>query len=82
MEPYSILVIFLSIALAVFLVAGTITLILVIKLLSSVKEATRNAKHAVENVEDFTSQLKKVGKATIIGSTVAQVLNIFKKERK
>jgi K+-sensing histidine kinase KdpD len=82
MDSYDILVIILSITLAVFLTLAIIATSLIIKLLKQAQEITATAQQTVDNVEEFTSQLKSAGKVTAVGSAVAQVIDIFKKGRK
>lgn len=82
MDSYDILVIVLSITLAIFLVVAIIATSLFIKVLKQAQVITDTAQQTVENVEEFTSQLKSAGKVTAVGSAVAQVVDIFKKGRK
>lgn len=82
MDSYDILVIILSITLAVFLVLAIIATSLFIKLLKQAQSITDTAQQTIDNVEEFTSQLKSAGKVTAVGSAVAQVVDIFKKGRK
>jgi hypothetical protein len=82
MDSYDILVIILSITLAVLLVLSIIAMSLIIKLLKKAQVISEVAQQTVDNVEEFTSQLKSAGKVTAVGSVVAQVLDIFKKGRK
>ena len=82
MESYDILVIILSVTLAVFLILGIWALILTVQVLKKIKEVSENARHAAENVEEFTEQMKKAGRATAAGSLFAQVANAFKGRKK
>ncbi len=82
MDSYDILVIILSITLAIFLILAIIATSLIIKILKQAQEISETAKLTVENVEEFTAQLKSAGKVTAIGSAIAQVVDIFKKGRK
>lgn len=82
MDSYDILVIILSITLIVFLVLSIIAVSLCIKLLKKAQIISEAAHKTVDNVEEFTAQLKSAGKVTAVGSVVAQVLDIFKKGRK
>jgi K+-sensing histidine kinase KdpD len=82
MDSYDILVIILSITLAVFLVLAIIATTLIIKLLKQAQSITDTAQQTLDNVEEFTSQLKSAGKVTAVGSAIAQVVDIFKKGRK
>jgi hypothetical protein len=82
MDSYDILVIILSITLAVLLVLSIVAMSLIIKLLKKAEAISEVAHQTVDNVEEFTSQLRSAGKVTAVGSAIAQVLDIFKKGRK
>jgi len=78
MESYDVLVIILSVALAFSLIIWITVGVLLAQLVKRLKTATDSAQHAVENVEQFTSQLKNAGRATAIGSIIAQVKKALK----
>jgi len=82
MDSYDILVIILSITLAVFLILAIIATSIIIKLLKKVDAITDVAHQTVQNVEQFTEQLKSAGKVTAVGSVIAQFVDVFKKGRK
>ncbi len=78
MESYDVLVIILSIALTVSLIVWITAGVLIIKVMKKIKVASDTALHAVDNVQEFTSQLKNAGRATVVGSFIKQATNIFK----
>jgi hypothetical protein len=82
MESYDILVVLLSITLLFSLLIWLFVGVVVLQIVRKVKEASTTAQHAVENVEEFTEQLKGAGKATAVGSTFAQILNVLRKGKK
>jgi hypothetical protein len=82
MDSYDILVIILSVTLAIFLTLAIIATIMTIQILKKVKIVTDTAVTTVENVEEFTTNLKNAGKVTAVGSVVNQVISIFKKGSK
>ena len=81
MESYDVLVIILSVALGLSLIVWITIGVLLISVLKKVKSASDTAKAAVENVEAFTSQLKHAGKATAVGSIIAQITKAFRGRR-
>ncbi len=81
MESYDILVIILSIALSISLLVWIFVGVLLIQVMKKVKVASDSAKAAAENVEEFTSQLRNAGKATAVGSVIAQVAKAFKSRK-
>jgi uncharacterized protein YoxC len=82
MDSYDILVIVLSVALAISIFIWIWIGVLVVQILKKVREASDTAKHAVENVEEFTAGLKNVGKASAVGSVLAQIKKAFKNKDK
>lgn len=78
MDSFDILVIILSVALGLSLIIWITVGILLVQVLKKVKIASDTAKAAVENVEAFTSQLKQAGRATAVGSVIAQLTKVFK----
>jgi predicted PurR-regulated permease PerM len=82
MDSYDILVIILSIALAIFLIVAIIATTLFIQILKRIRSISDTTQLTVNNLEEFTSQLRSAGKVTAIGSAMAQVFDIFKKGRK
>lgn len=81
MDSFDILVIILAISLAISILIWVWVGIICIKILNKVKQASDTALHAVENVEELTSQLKNAGKATAAGSVVAQISKLFKSRK-
>ena len=79
MESYDILVIILATALALSIIVWIVVGVLTIQVMKRVRAATDTAQHAVENVEEFTEQLKNAGKVSTVGSAVAQITKLFKK---
>jgi ribosomal protein L18 len=78
MDSYDILVILLSVALGISLIVWITVGVLTIQVLKKIKNASDTARTAVEHVEEFTSHLKNAGKATAVGSIVAQIAKAFK----
>ena len=78
MDSYDTLVIILAVALAVSLLVWIIVGTLAIQVLKRLRTASDTAQQAVENVEEFTEQLKNAGKMSTVGSAVAQISKIFK----
>lgn len=78
MESYDILVIVLSIALAISLIVWVVVGVLVAQILKRLRSITDTAKHAADNVEEFTEQLKKAGKMSAAGSAFNQIAKLFK----
>ena len=82
MDSYDILIIILSITLAIFLFLAIIAASLFIKLLKQAQVISKTAQQTLENVEEFTNQLKNAGKISTIGTAFSQVVDLFKKGRK
>jgi len=82
MNSYDILLIIVSTAFAISLVVWIVVGVLIIQVVKKLKEATDVAQNAVENVEQFTTQLKNAGRATAVGSLIKQVTSIFKDSKK
>lgn len=78
MDSYDILVVILSIALGLSLLVWITVGVLVVQVMKKIKTASDTAQHAVENMEAFTSQLKNAGRATAVGSVMAQFSKLFK----
>jgi len=81
MDSYDVLVIILSIALSLSLIVWIFVGVIAVQVLKKVKSASDTAKLAVENVEELTSQLKNVGKATAYSSVVGQIFKAFKRRK-
>ncbi len=82
MDSYDTLVIILSVAFGISLIVWIYVGVLIAQLIKRIKTATDSAQHAVENVEAFTEQMKKAGRATAVGSIISQVTNAFKGKKK
>ena len=78
MDSYDILVIILSIALAVSLIVWIVVGVLTAQILKRVKAATETAQAALDNVEEFTEQMKNVGKMSTFGAIIGQIAKVFK----
>ena len=78
MDSYDILVITLSVVLSISLIVWLSVGILFVQVLKRLKSASDTAKAAAENVEDFTSQLKNVGKLSAVGTIIGQITKAFK----
>jgi len=81
MDSYNTLVVILSVAFGISLVVWIYVGVLLVQLFKRLKEATNSAQHAVENVEMFTEQMKKAGRATAVGSMINQVTKAFKNRK-
>ncbi len=81
MDSYDVLVIILAVALSVSLIIWIFVGVLAVQVLKKVRSASDTAKQAVENVEELTSQLKNVGKATAYSSAVGQIFKAFKRRK-
>lgn len=81
-SSYDIIVIILSVTLFFSLVIWISVGVLFVKVLQRLKDASDTAKVAAEHVEEFTSQLKNVGKMSAAGSAAAQIMKIFKAKGK
>ena len=82
MDSYDILVIILSVALFVSLVVWVGVGILFMQILKKVRAASDTAQQAVENLQEFTEQMKNVGRASAVGSVIKQVTSAFKGGKK
>ena len=81
MDSYDVLIIILAIALFISLIVWIFVGVLAVQVLKKVRSASDTAKQAVENVEELTSQLKNVGKATAYSSVVGQIFKAFKRSK-
>ncbi len=82
MDSYDILVIILSVTLVVFLIVAIVATSLFIQILKKIRSITDSAQLTVNNIEEFTDQLRQAGKVTAVGSVIGQVFELFKKGRK
>ena len=82
MDSFDILVIILSIALAVFLVLGIITLVLVIRILRHLKTVTEKAQHVADNIDTASEFFKKAAGPAAIGKLLANIYETIKKKEK
>ena len=78
MNSFDILVIILAVALFVSLIVWILVGVLFMQVMRKVREASDVARVAAENVEEFTASLRNAGKATAVGSIIAQVTRAFK----
>lgn len=78
MDPFDILVIFLSITLSVFLVTAIVATVLFIRLIKKVSAATDSAKHTIENFEAMADTLKNVANGSVIAGIVSSLFDKFK----
>lgn len=77
-EAEQILVIFLSTALAVFLVLGIITLWLTIKILKSVKHISDKAEAVSDIIEESARSISKI---KVVSSVVGAINNLTRQKR-
>lgn len=76
-----ILVIILSIFLAIFLVLGIISMILIIKLTKQIKEISSTAHTAVSRASTFANNVAKLSSPTILFDTFKNTVDRLKKDK-
>lgn len=82
MTAMEILVIILSIFLALFLLAGIILAVLLIRITQQIKRVTNSAEKTADTLQSFASNVTKVGSPMLIAKMVAdQVKKYHKKEK-
>jgi hypothetical protein len=77
----TILVIFLSVALAVFLTLGIIVLSFVLKIVKEVEHVTKKAQAMSDKAETFVEQFSAASTPIMLGRMFANIFNRDKKRR-
>ena len=79
-----ILVVFLSIALAVFITLGIITFILVIRVTRQIGDVAEKMQNITASIDGIAQNVAQVNSPIIIGKTIFDIFNKFKtkKEKK
>lgn len=76
-----VLVIFLSAALAVFLVLGIAAIIMFIQILNRIKELAERAEDLAEKAEAVGEFFQKTAKPAMIINTIAKIARTFKSKK-
>ena len=79
-----ILVVFLSIALAVFITLGIVTFILVIRVTRQIGDVAEKMQNITASIDGIAQNVAQVTSQIIIGKTIFDIFNKFKtkKEKK
>ena len=79
-----ILVVFLSIALAVFITLGIVTFILVIRVTRQIGDVAEKMQNITASIDGIVQNVAQVTSPIIIGKTIFDIFNKFKtkKEKK
>ena len=79
-----ILVVFLSIALAVFITLGIVTFILVIRVTRQIGDVAEKMQNITASIDGIAQNVAQVTAPIIIGKTIFDIFNKFKtkKEKK
>lgn len=77
-----ILVIFLSCALAIFLVLGIILIVLMIKVTRQIGDAAENIESISTSINNAIQNISLITSPFIIGKTIFDIFNKKKKEKK
>lgn len=73
-----ILVVFLSVALAIFITLGIITFILVIRVTRQIGDVTEKMQNITSSIDSIAQNVAQVTSPIIIGKTVLGMFNKFK----
>lgn len=82
MDAYHILVIILSVALAILLVAGIILTIVLVKLVNQIRRITKKAELVMDEVEAVSAFFRKTAAPAAIGKLVSNIVSTISKRRK
>jgi hypothetical protein len=82
MSASEILVIFLSVALAVFLVLGIVLAIYLIIIAQKIKRVADTAERTIENVEGIVSMMRKAAAPAMISNFVMDTVAKFTRRNK
>lgn len=66
---------------AIMLIVSIVVGVLILQVLRKVKAMSDSAQAAVHNVEEFTEQLKGMGKISAVGSIAKEVITLIKKRK-
>ncbi len=73
-DSYDILVIFLSVTLAIFLVLTIVLMIYLVKVIKDIREITKKAGSVVDSIETVGKAAATKKSASFIGSVIAAVV--------
>ena len=76
-----ILVVFLSVALAIFITLGIITFILVIRVTRQIGDVTEKMQNITASIDGIAQNVAQVTSPTIIGKTIFDIVNKFKNKK-
>lgn len=74
----TILVIFLSVALAVFLLLGIVLLFICIKVANHIKSISEKAEQIADKAENFTEFISSAATPLAFGKIISQIVDIVK----
>ena len=76
-----ILVVFLSVALAIFITLGIITFILVIRVTRHIGDVTEKMQNITASIDGIAQNVAQVTSPIIIGKTIFDIVNKFKNKK-
>ena len=76
-----ILVVFLSVALAIFITLGIITFILVIRVTRQIGDVTEKMQNITTSIDGIAQNVAQVTSPIIIGKTIFDIVNKFKNKK-
>lgn len=76
-----ILVVFLSVALAIFITLGIITFILVIRVTRQIGDVTEKMQNITASIDGIAQNVAQVTSPIIIGKTIFDIVNKFKNKK-
>lgn len=76
-----VLVIILSVFLAIFLLVGIISMILIIKLTKQIRDISSTAQTAVSRVSAFANNIAKLSSPTILVDTIRNTVDRLKNDK-
>jgi hypothetical protein len=82
MDAYNILVITLSIALAIFLVAAIVLTVALIKLVGQVRSITQKADAVMDDVEAVSDFFRKTAAPVAIGNLLSNIVSMISDRKK
>lgn len=74
-----ILVVFLSVALAIFITLGIITFVLVIRVTRQIGDVAEKMQNITASIDGIAQNVAQVTSPIIIGKTIFNIFNIFNK---
>ena len=76
-----ILVVFLSVALAIFITLGIITFILVIRVTRQIGDVTEKMQNITTSIDGIAQNVAQVTSPIVIGKTIFDIVNKFKNKK-